>query len=191
MRTGGVDVKDMDKEELMNTVSFVFQNSHLIKGSILDNVRMGRPDATDEEVRAALSAAMCTDIVEKFPDGADTLIGTGGVYLSGGEAQRIAIARAILKDAPVIILDEATAFADPDNETKVQAALSRLAAGKTVIMIAHRLTTVVNADKIFVLCDGRVAESGSFDELCRKDGIFSKMWREYNSSVQWKVAKEA
>ena len=175
----------------MNTVSFVFQNSHLIKGSILDNVRMGRPDATDEEVRAALSAAMCTDIVEKFPDGADTLIGTGGVYLSGGEAQRIAIARAILKDAPVIILDEATAFADPDNETKVQAALSRLAAGKTVIMIAHRLTTVVNADKIFVLCDGRVAESGSFDELCRKDGIFSKMWLEYNSSVQWKVAKEA
>ncbi len=191
VRTGGVDVKDMDKEELMNTVSFVFQNSHLIKGSILDNVRMGRPDATDEEVRAALSAAMCTDIVEKFPDGADTLIGTGGVYLSGGEAQRIAIARAILKDAPVIILDEATAFADPDNETKVQAALSRLAAGKTVIMIAHRLTTVVNADKIFVLCDGRVAESGSFDELCRKDGIFSKMWLEYNSSVQWKVAKEA
>ena len=191
VRIGGVDVKDMDKEELMNTVSFVFQNSHLIKGSILDNVRMGRPDATDEEVRAALSAAMCTDIVEKFPDSADTLIGTGGVYLSGGEAQRIAIARAILKDAPVIILDEATAFADPDNETKVQAALSRLAAGKTVIMIAHRLTTVVNADKIFVLCDGRVAESGSFDELRQKDGIFSKMWLEYNSSVQWKVAKEA
>lgn len=191
VKIGGVDVKDMDKEELMNTVSFVFQNSHLVKGSILDNVRMGRPDATDEEVRAALSAAMCTDIVEKFPDGADTLIGTGGVYLSGGEAQRIAIARAILKDAPVIILDEATAFADPDNETKVQAALSRLAAGKTVIMIAHRLTTVVNADKIFVLCDGRVAESGSFDELRQKDGIFSKMWREYNSSVQWKVAKEA
>ncbi len=189
---GGVNVKDIDKSELMDTVSFVFQNSRLIKGSILDNVRMGKPNATDGEVLAALSAAQCMDIIEKFPDGVRTVIGSQGVYLSGGETQRLAIARAMLKNAPVLILDEATAFADPDNETKVQAAFNALAKGRTVIMIAHRLSTVVNADRIYVLKEGRLAESGSFAELSgQADSLFGTMWRDYQQSVQWKVAKEA
>ena len=189
---GGVNVKDIDKSELMDTVSFVFQDSRLIKGSILDNVRMGKPNATDGEVLAALSAAQCMDIIEKFPDGVHTVIGSQGVYLSGGETQRLAIARAMLKNAPVLILDEATAFADPDNETKVQAAFNALAKGRTVIMIAHRLSTVVNADRIYVLKEGRLAESGSFAELSgQADSLFGTMWRDYQQSVQWKVAKEA
>ena len=188
---GGVNVKNIDKNELMDTVSFVFQNSHLIKGSILDNVRMGKPDATDEEVLAALRAAQCTDIIEKFPDGVHTVIGSQGIHLSGGEVQRLAIARAMLKGAPVLILDEATAFADPDNETKVQAAFNELAKGRTVIMIAHRLSTVVNADRIYVLEDGRLAEEGSFAELSeRRDSLFGAMWRDYQQSVRWKVEKE-
>lgn len=189
---GGANVKDIDKSELMDTVSFVFQNSRLIKGSILDNVRMGKPNATDGEVLAALSAAQCVDIIEKFPDGVHTVIGSQGVYLSGGETQRLAIARAMLKNAPVLILDEASAFADPDNETKVQAAFNALAKGRTVIMIAHRLSTVVNADRIYVLKEGRLAESGSFAELSgQADSLFGTMWRDYQQSVQWKVAKEA
>ncbi len=189
---GGVNVKDIDKSELMDTVSFVFQNSRLIKGSILDNVRMGKPNATDGEVLAALSAAQCMDIIEKFPDGVHTVIGSQGVYLSGGETQRLAIARAMLKNAPVLILDEATAFADPDNETKVQTAFNVLAKGRTVIMIAHRLSTVVNADRIYVLKEGRLAESGSFAELSgQADSLFGTMWRDYQQSVQWKVVKEA
>lgn len=189
---GGVNVKDIDKSELMDTVSFVFQNSRLIKGSILDNVRMGKPNATDGEVLAALSAAQCMDIIEKFPDGVHTVIGSQGVYLSGGETQRLAIARAMLKNAPVLILDEATAFADPDNETKVQMAFNALAKGRTVIMIAHRLSTVVNADRIYVLKEGRLAESGSFAELSgQADSLFGTMWRDYQQSVQWKVVKEA
>ena len=189
---GGVNVKDIDKSELMDTVSFVFQNRRLIKGSILDNVRMGKPNATDGEVLAALSAAQCMDIIEKFPDGVHTVIGSQGVYLSGGETQRLAIARAMLKNAPVLILDEATAFADPDNETKVQMAFNALAKGRTVIMIAHRLSTVVNADRIYVLKEGRLAESGSFAELSgQADSLFGTMWRDYQQSVQWKVAKEA
>ena len=189
---GGVNVKDIDKSELMDTVSFVFQNSRLIKGSILDNVRMGKPNATDGEVLAALSAAQCMDIIEKFPDGVRTVIGSQGVYLSGGEIQRLAIARAMLKNAPVLILDEATAFADPDNETKVQAAFNELAKGRTVIMIAHRLSTVVNADRIFVLKEGHLAESGSFTALSgQTDSLFGMMWRDYQQSVQWKVEKEA
>ena len=189
---GGVNVKDIDKSELMDTVSFVFQNSRLIKGSILDNVRMGKPNATDGEVLAALSAAQCMDIIEKFPDGVRTVIGSQGVYLSGGETQRLAIARAMLKNAPVLILDEATAFADPDNETKVQAAFNALAKRRTVIMIAHRLSTVVNVDRIYVLKEGRLAESGSFAELSgQADSLFGTMWRDYQQSVQWKVAKEA
>ena len=189
---GGANVKDIDKSELMDTVSFVFQNSRLIKGSILDNVRMGKPNATDGEVLAALRAAQCMDIIEKFPDGVRTVIGSQGVYLSGGEIQRLAIARAMLKNAPVLILDEATAFADPDNETKVQAAFNALAKGRTVIMIAHRLSTVVNADRIYVLKEGRLAESGSFAELSgQADSLFGTMWRDYQQSVQWKVAKEA
>ena len=190
IRIGGVNVKDIPKEELMNTVSFVFQNSRLLKGSILDNVKLGRPNATEAEVLAALKAAQCMDIIEKFPAGIHTVIGSDGVYLSGGEQQRIAIARAMLKNAPILILDEATAFADPDNEAKVQAAFAELAKGKTVIMIAHRLSTVENADCIYVVQDGRIAESGTKDTLCAKNGLFAKMWKDYQSSVQWKVAKE-
>ncbi len=191
VKIGGVDVKNINKEELMNTVFFVFQNSKLIKASILDNVRLGKPEASEKEVYDALKKAQCMDIIEKFPQGINTVIGSSGVYLSGGEAQRIAVARAILKDAPIIILDEATAFADPDNESKVQKAMNELAKGKTVIMIAHRLSTVTNADKIFVLRDGKIAESGRFDELTESGGLFSTMWQDYRSSVQWKVAKEA
>ena len=187
---GGADVRDIPKEELMNTVSFVFQNSRLLKGTLLDNVKLGKPDATEEEVLTALKAAQCMDIVEKFPDGLHTVIGTKGVYLSGGEQQRIAIARAFLKNAPILILDEATAFADPDNEAKVQAAFAELAKGRTVIMIAHRLSTVANADCIYVVENGRIAESGTKDALCAKNGIFAKMWQDYGSSVQWKVTKE-
>lgn len=186
---GGVDVKNIRKEELMNTVSFVFQNSRLIKASILDNVRLGRPNATKAEVMGALQAAQCMDIIEKLPQGVDTVIGTGGVYLSGGEQQRIAIARAMLKDTPIVILDEATAFADPDNETRVQAAMNELALGKTVIMIAHRLSTVANADCIYVLQDGRIVESGKRDALCEQGGLFAAMWQEYQTSVRWRVAR--
>lgn len=188
---GGVDVKDIGKEELMNTVSFVFQNSKLIKASILDNVRLGKPNATEAEVMQALKAAQCMDIIEKFPNGVNTMIGSEGVYLSGGEVQRIAIARAVLKNSPIIILDEANAFADPDNEAKVQAAFNELARGKTVIMIAHRLSTVVNADRIFVLREGKLAENGTFDELLKNGGIFANMWHEYQRSIEWKVEKEA
>ena len=190
VRVGGADVRDIPKEERMDTISFVFQNSRLLKGSILDNVRLGRPQATEAEVLAALKAAQCMDIVEKFPAGIHTVIGTKGVYLSGGEQQRIAIARAMLKNAPILILDEATAFADPDNEAKVQAAFAQLAKGKTVLMIAHRLSTVANADCIYVVQDGQIAESGTKDELCAQNGLFARMWQEYQASVQWKVAKE-
>ena len=190
VRIGDADVRDISKEELMNTVSFVFQNSRLLKGSILDNVKLGKPDATEAEVLAALKAAQCMDIIEKFPAGIHTVIGSAGVYLSGGEQQRIAIARAMLKNAPILILDEATAFADPDNEARVQAAFAKLATGKTVIMIAHRLSTVENADCIYVVQDGRIAESGTKDVLCAKNGLFARMWKDYQSSVQWKVAKE-
>ena len=190
VRVGGADVRDIPKEELMDTISFVFQNSRLLKGSILDNVRLGRPQATEAEVLAALKAAQCMDIVEKFPEGIHTVIGTKGVYLSGGEQQRIAIARAMLKNAPILLLDEATAFADPDNEARVQAAFAQLAKGKTVIMIAHRLSTVANADCIYVVQDGQIVESGTKDELCAQNGLFARMWQDYQASVQWKVAKE-
>ena len=190
VKIGGADVRNISKEELMNTVSFVFQNSRLIKASILENVRMGKPDAAREEILAALHNAQCDDILEKLPQGADTVIGTKGVYLSGGEQQRIAIARVMLKDAPVIILDEATAFADPDNETRVQAAFSKLSEGKTVIMIAHRLSAAAGADQIYVIEDGRIAERGKSQELLEKGGIFSRMWRDYQTSIQWKVEKE-
>ena len=190
VRVGEADVRDIPKEELMDTISFVFQNSRLLKGSILDNVRLGRAQATEAEVLAALKAAQCMDIVEKFPAGIHTVIGTKGVYLSGGEQQRIAIARAMLKNAPILLLDEATAFADADNEARVQAAFAQLAKGKTVIMIAHRLSTVANADCICVVQDGQIAESGTKDELCAQNGLFARMWQDYQASVQWKVAKE-
>ena len=190
VRVGGVDVRNIPKEELMNTVSFVFQNSRLIKASIFENVRLGKPEATREEVMAALKNAQCDDILEKLPDGMDTVIGTKGVYLSGGEQQRIAIARVMLKNTPIIILDEATAFANPDNETRVQAAFSKLSQGKTVIMIAHRLSTVAGADQIYVVKGGQIAESGSSRELMERGGLFARMWKNYQTSVQWKVQKE-
>lgn len=190
IKVGGSDIREISKEELMNAVSFVFQDSKLIKATIAENVKLGKPDATDEEVAAALHAAQCDDIIQKFPDRINTAVGTKGVYLSGGERQRIAIARAVLKNAPVIILDEATAFADPDNEIKVQKAFSELSKGKTVIMIAHRLSTVADADCIYVIKDGLIAESGRRDELLEKNGVFAEMWKEYAASVEWKVAKE-
>ncbi len=190
IKIGGADIREIPKKELMNTVSFVFQDSKLVKATIAENVKMGKPNATDEEVSAALHAAQCDDIINKFPNGINTVIGTKGVYLSGGEQQRIAIARAVLKNAPILILDEATAFADPDNEAKVQKAFSELSKGKTVIMIAHRLSTVANVDCIYVIKDGFVAESGKREELLEKNGLFAKMWRDYAASVEWKVAKE-
>lgn len=187
VKIGGVNVRDISKEDLMNTVSFVFQNSHLIKASILENVKLGKPDASYQEVMQALENAQCMDIIQKLPDGINTVIGKKGVYLSGGEQQRIAIARVMLKNTPIIILDEATAFADPDNENKVQAAFSQLSKGKTVIMIAHRLSTVKNADKIYVIKDGEVAESGTNEELLKQKGLFSHMWENYQTSTKWKV----
>lgn len=189
---GGTDIRDIRKEELMDMVSFVFQDSRLIKTSIFENVRMAKPGASREEVMQALLAAQCGDIIEKLPNGIDTVIGAKGVYLSGGEQQRIAIARAMLKNAPILILDEATAFADPDNEVLVQKAFTEMAKNRTVIMIAHRLTTVRNADRIYVLKDGEIEESGSHGELVEKGGLYSRMWNDYQTSVNWKVgAKNA
>lgn len=187
IQIGGADVKNISQKDLMDTVSFVFQDSRLLKMSIFENVRMGKKGATREEVLEALKNAQCEDIIEKLPDGIDTVIGSKGTYLSGGEAQRISIARAMLKNAPVLILDEATAFADPDNEAKVQAAFSRLSEGKTVIMIAHRLSSVKNADRIFVLKDGEICQTGKHEELEQADGMYAHMWNEYNKSVCWKV----
>lgn len=187
VRIGGVDVRDIPSEKLMEKVSFVFQDSRLLKMSVCDNVKMGRKDATREEVLEALKNAQCEDIIEKLPQGIDTVIGSSGTYVSGGEAQRLSIARAMLKDAPILILDEATAFADPDNEAKVQKAFSRLSEGKTVIMIAHRLSSVVDADRICVLKDGEIAETGTHKDLVAKDGIYAHMWEAYNQSVCWKV----
>ena len=187
VKIGGVDVRDISSKELMNEVSYVFQDSKLLKMSILENVRLGNPAASREEVLAALEKAQCADIIAKFADRIDTVIGAKGVYLSGGEAQRISIARAFLKNSKILILDEATAFADPDNEEKVQAAFANLSKDKTVIMIAHRLSTVTNADRIFVLSGGKIAESGKHDELISGGGIYAKMWAEYNKAAEWKV----
>lgn len=187
IKIGGVDVKGITSRELMKQISYVFQDSKLLKMSILENVRIGRPDATDEEVMEALRKAQCMDIIEKLPDGVHTMIGAKGIYVSGGEAQRISIARAFLKNAPVLILDEATAFADPDNEQKVQAAFENLSKDKTVIMIAHRLSTITNADCIYVLKDGTVEEAGSHEKLLGNAGVYAHMWEEYNKSVNWKV----
>lgn len=187
---GNIDIRDIPKETLMNKVSFVFQSSRLIKASILENVRMAKPDATREEIAHALKAAQCLDIIEKLPNGMDTVVGKDGVYLSGGEQQRIAIARAILKNAPILILDEATAFADPDNEVRVQQALSALSKGKTVIMIAHRLSSITDADCIYVLQDGEIAENGTHSELIEKNGIFARMWKNYSEAAEWRITKE-
>lgn len=188
---GGVNVKNIEKEELNNAVSYVFQNSKLINASIRDNVLLGKPNASTEDVMSALEKAQCLDIIDKFDKGIETVIGSKGVYLSGGETQRIAIARAILKNSPIVILDEATAFADPDNEVKIQKALDELSKDKTVIMIAHRLSTVKNADCIFVLQNGKLVEKGSAKELNDKNGLFASMLKNYLTSVKWKVAKEA
>jgi ATP-binding cassette subfamily B protein len=188
---GGVNVKDIDKSELMNTVSYVFQDSKLLKRSILENVRLGRPSATEQEVIEALNKAQCADIIAKLPDGIHTVIGTKGVYLSGGEQQRIAIARAILKNAPVVVLDEATAFADPENEYLVQKSFAELAKDKTVIMIAHRLSTIQNADNIIVLENGKIAEQGTHGNLLKQNGIYKKMWDNYQSSIAWKVGEHS
>ena len=189
IKIGGVNVRDIPSEQLMNMVSFVFQDSKLLKMSIYDNVRMGRKDATREEVMEALKNAQCEDIIEKVPDGIDTVIGAKGTDVSGGEAQRLSIARAMLKNAPILILDEATAFADPDNEAKVQQAFSKLSAGKTVIMIAHRLSSVVDADRICVLKDGEIVEAGTHRELSEAQKLYAHMWDEYNKSVRWKVGE--
>lgn len=184
---GNKDVKEISSKQLMDMVSFVFQDSKLLKTSILENVRMGKKEATREEVMQALKEAQCEDIIAKLPDGIDTVIGSSGTYVSGGEAQRLSIARAMLKNAPILILDEATAFADPDNEAKMQEAFSRLSKGKTVIMIAHRLSSIVDADRICVLKDGSIAEEGTHETLLQKNGVYAHMWEEYNKSVQWKV----
>lgn len=187
VKIGGADVKDIDADKLMDTVSFVFQDSRLLKMSIFENVRMGKKDATREEVLQALKNAQCEDIINKFPDGMDTVIGSRGTYVSGGEAQRLSIARAMLKDAPILVLDEATAFADPDNEAKVQQAFSKLSQGKTVIMIAHRLSSIADADCICVLQNGQITESGTHEQLIEKNGTYAHMWDSYNKSVHWKV----
>ena len=187
VEVGGVDVRQLDPHVLMEQVAFVFQNNRLFKASILENVLAARPDASREQVLAALEAAQCGDILEKLPQGLDTVIGTEGTYLSGGEAQRIALARAILKDAPIVVLDEATAFADPENEALIQKAFARLTKDRTVIMIAHRLSTVVGADKILVLEGGRVTEQGTHGELITAGGLYTRMWADYNQAIQWKM----
>ena len=191
VRVGGVDVREIDPHVLMDRVAFVFQNSRLFSASVLENVRAARPDATREQVLEALHAAQCDDILAELPQGIDTVIGSEGVYLSGGEQQRVALARAILKDAPIVVLDEATAFADPENEVLIQKAFERLLEGRTVVMIAHRLSTVVGADSIVVLDRGRVVEQGTHEKLAAAGGLYSRMWTDYRSAVQWKIQKEA
>jgi len=186
---GGIDVRDTDPHVLMDQVAFVFQDNRLFKTSILENVRASRPEATREEVQEALSAAQCDDILEKLPDGMDTIIGTEGTYLSGGEQQRVALARAILKDAPIVVLDEATAFADPENEAMIQKAFATLTKDRTVIMIAHRLSTVIGADKILVLDNGKVSEEGTHTELVQANGLYARMWNEYNQAVKWRISQ--
>ncbi len=190
VKVGGVDVRQTDPHVLMDQVAFVFQNTHLFKATILENVRAARPDASRDEVLAALSAAQCDDIISKLPQGIDTVIGKEGTYLSGGEQQRVALARAILKDAPIIVLDEATAFADPENEVLIQKAFTALTKGRTVIMIAHRLSTVVGADRIIVLDSGHVVEEGTHKELAASGGLYSRMWEDYNHAVRWRISAE-
>ena len=187
---GGINVRELNTEDLMRQVAFVFQDTRLFKESLLENIRAARPEASRDEVLSAARAAQCDDILEKLPQGLDTVVGTKGIYLSGGEQQRIALARAILKDAPIVVLDEATAFADPENEHQIQKAFEALTKNKTVLMIAHRLSTVQNADSIIVLSDGRVIEQGSHESLLALHGVYTGMWEDYQRSAQWKVGKE-
>lgn len=191
IKIGGVDIREMKTEELMKDVAFVFQNSHLFKDTILNNIKAAKADASLEDVKRAVKAAQCQDIIDKMPQGLDTVVGTKGIYLSGGEAQRIALARAALKNAPIILLDEATAFADPDNEYQIQKTFEEITKGKTVLMIAHRLSTIKNADRILVLTDGKIREEGKHEELLKQEGIYADMWKEYESAAAWKVEKEA
>lgn len=188
---GGVDVKDIDKQTLMNQIAFVFQNTRLFKDTLLENIRAARPDATREEVLHAVRCAQCQEIIDRLPDGLDSVVGNGGTYLSGGENQRIALARAVLKDAPIVILDEATAFADAENEHQIQMAFEKLTEGKTVLMIAHRLSTIQNADQILVFEEGKIIEQGTHDSLLAANGKYASMWKDYQTSIQWKVGKEA
>ena len=191
IKLGDVDVRDISTKELMSNISFVFQNTTLFKDSIYNNVAIGRRGASRSEVLEAISLAQCDDIIDELPDGIDTVIGSEGTYLSGGQQQRIALARAILKDAPVIILDEATALADPENEYLIQKAISEITKDKTVIMIAHRLSSIRNVDKIYVIDNGRIVEEGNHDDLVGSNGLYSRMWDEFNQSIQWKVKSEA
>lgn len=184
---GGVDVREIAKNDLMEQIAFVFQNTRLFNDTLLENIRASRPDATREEVMRAAEAAQCQDIIERLPNGLDTIVGSGGTYLSGGENQRIALARAILKDAPIIILDEATAFADAENEHQIQLAFEGLTSGKTVLMIAHRLSTIQDADMILVFGDGKIIERGNHDELLKQNGVYASMWKEYQTQIIWKV----
>ncbi|MBI9068269.1 MAG: ABC transporter ATP-binding protein [Salinivirgaceae bacterium] len=187
---GGVNVKDTEHKDLMEHISFVFQNTRLFKTTLLENIKYGNHEATLEEVTRAVDLAQCREIIDRLPNGLNTKIGTEGTYLSGGEQQRIALARAFLKNAPIVVLDEATAFTDPENEHLIQQALKKLAEGKTVLMIAHRLTSVADADKILVVNEGKIAEQGNHNELLKKKGIYTKMWNEYQKSVQWTIGKE-
>ena len=188
---GGTDVRQIAKETLMKHVAYVFQDSRLLKRSIADNLRIAKPDATEAEMLEALKKAQCMDIIERLPEGLNTVLGSRGTYLSGGEQQRIAIARAMLKNADVVILDEASAFADPECEAQVQQAFREMAKGRTVIMIAHRLSTVRNADCIYVLKDGSLEEQGKHDDLIQKNGLYAAMWADYQKAVSWKVGEEA
>ena len=190
IKVGDVDVRDISTKELMKNISFVFQNTTLFKDSIYNNVAIGRKGASREDVKKALSLTQCDDIIDELPDGIDTVIGSEGTYLSGGQQQRIALARAVLKDAPIIILDEATALADPENEYLIQKAISEITKDKTVIMIAHRLSSVKNVDKIYVVENGRIVEEGNHHTLIDSGGIYSRMWDEFNQSIQWKVKSE-
>ena len=184
---GGVDVREIAKNDLMEQIAFVFQNTRLFNDTLLENIRAARPEATRDAVLKAAGAAQCQDIIERLPDGLDTVVGSGETYLSGGENQRIALARAILKNAPIIILDEATAFADAENEHQIQLAFEGLTRGKTVLMIAHRLSTIRDADMILVFDNGKIVERGNHDELLKQNGIYASMWKEYQTQITWKV----